>query len=185
MTLFTPAIAVGTTGETPVTLNTEAALFNVTIPTVLPVDEDAMFSGCSGLTSLSSIRNWDTGNVTNMCSMFNSCKGLTTVDISGCDTAKVTDMSYMFETCTGLTSLDLSSFDTSNVIEMPCIFSDYTGLTLLDLSSFDMSSVLDADCMFLNCTSITTAYARTQADIDRFNDSHYTDKPANVNFIVK
>ena len=65
----------------------------------------------------------DTSNVTDMASMFNSCKALTSVNLSSFDTGKVTDMSSMFRLCEALTLLDLSSFNTTNVSSYDYMFS--------------------------------------------------------------
>ena len=92
-------------------------------------------------------------------------------------------MNEMFFNCDGLTSLDLSNFDTSKVTDMNGMFQDCNGLTSLDLSNFDTSNVTDMHWMFDDCFSLSTAYARTQKDADKFNSS--TGKPSNVNFIVK
>ena len=40
-TMFVPAMAINTTGQTPVSLTTAAAIFNVSVPTVLPVSADS------------------------------------------------------------------------------------------------------------------------------------------------
>ena len=47
----------------------------------------------------------DTSNVTNMNSMFNSCRNLTSLDLSGWDTSKVTDMDSMFTNCSALKTI--------------------------------------------------------------------------------
>ena len=141
-----------------------------------------MFFSCDGLTSLD-LSNFDTSKVTNMSGMFISCTDLTLLKVSSFDTSSVTDMNEMFFNCDGLTSLDLSNFDTSKVTNMNGMFQDCNGLTSLDLSNFDTSNVTDMHWMFDDCFSLSTAYARTQKDADKFNSS--TGKPSNVNFIVK
>ena len=143
---------------------------------------DSMFYGCSGLTSLD-VTNWNTSNVTVMGRMFSWCSGLTSLNVSNFDTSSVTVMNGMFSWCFGLTSLDLSNFDTSNVTDMGFMFYGCPGLTSLDLSTFDTSNVTVMNAMFHGCSSLSTAYARTQADADKFNSS--SNKPSNVNFIVK
>ena len=56
-----------------------------------------MFSGCSSLSSLPDISNWNTNNVTNMSSMFYGCSSLSSLpDISNWNTNNVTNMSYLF-----------------------------------------------------------------------------------------
>jgi hypothetical protein len=56
-------------------------------------------------------------------------------------------------------------------------------MTTIDLSSFDTSKVTQNDNMFQECTSLTTGYARTQADADKFNNS--SNKPSGITFVVK
>lgn len=66
------------------------------------------------------------------------------------------DFRFLFDSCTGLTSLDLSSWNTSKVIEMEGMFSGCSSLESLDLSMFDMRNVEDMDWMFRKCSSLTT-----------------------------
>lgn len=94
----------------------------------------------------------------------------------------ITNMSYMFAMSSSLSSIDLTQFDTSNVQNMTCMFDGCNSLTTLDLSSFDTLKVANMDDMFY-CTALTTGYARTQADANRFNASQ--NKPAEVTFVVK
>ena len=121
-------------------------------------------------------------NVTNMEQMF-GYSNAATLDLSSFDTSNVTNMRDMFCNCPDLLSLDLSNFDTSNVTNMSTMFVYCQELRALDLSSFDTSNVTDMSYMFYECVSITTAYARTQEDADKFNASD--GKPSNVNFVVK
>ena len=116
-----------------------------------------MFNSCFGLTSLD-LSNFDTSNVTSMSSMFEDCSGLTSLDLSNFDTSNVTDMEYMFKNCSGLTSLDLSNFDTSNVKYMSDMFRGCSSLTSLDLSNFDTSNVNAGYMyrMFDSCIALET-----------------------------
>ena len=98
----------------------------------------------------------DISEVTNMESMFSSCKSLTSLDLTGWNTSKVTNMSQMFSNCSGLTSIDLSNFDTSNVTNMSHMFNNCTSLTSLDLSNFNTSKVTDMKYMFYGCKSLTS-----------------------------
>lgn len=77
----------------------------------------------------------------------------------------------------------MTNWNTSGVTSMRSMFSGCKSLTSLDLSKFDTSRVTDMGYMFYGCNSLSTAYARTQKDADKFNSS--SDKPSNVNFIVK
>lgn len=143
---------------------------------------DLMFYNCGSLTSLD-LSNFDTGNITNMGNLFGGCCALTSLDVSSFDTSNVTSMYAMFSNCGELTSLDVSSFDTRNVTDMGSMFMHCAGLTSLDLSNFDTSNVTSMGYMFYNCDKLNACYGRTQEDCNRLNSS--SDKPSNVNFIVK
>ena len=118
-------------------------------------DMSSMFNRLRSLTSLD-LSSFDTSKVTDMSGMFSVCNALTSLDLSSFDTSKVTDMSGMFSVCNALTSLDLSSFDTSKVTSMELMFNSCSKLPSLNLSSFDTSSVTTMYNMFKNCTSLTT-----------------------------
>ena len=70
--------------------------------------------------------------------------------LDNCST-KYTDMDTMFNRCKNLKELDLSGFDTSRVTNMSCMFAGCDSLTYLDLSSFDTSSVASSLDMFTGC----------------------------------
>ena len=115
----------------------------------------SMFDGCRSLTSLD-LSSFDTSNVTDMRYMFYGCSGLTSLDLSGWNISNVYLMNGMFQNCSKLTSLNLSSFDTSKVTNMSIMFFGCGGLTSLDLSGWvinDATSVMD---MFYDCDSLTT-----------------------------
>ena len=142
--------------------------------------------------------NFDTSQVTNMGSMFEACKSLTSLDVSKFDTSQVTDMSYMFgegealETldvsklntnqvinmdgmfhhCKNLISLDVSEFDTSHVTDMSGMFNHCENLTSLDVSKFDTSQVKSMRWMFGNCESLTNL------DVRKFDTSQVTNMKA-------
>ena len=117
-----------------------------------------MFSGCTNITAITSIPC--TTDVVNMDSMFNSCDGLTSLDVTKTmNTSKVTDMTFMFAYCYNLTSLDLSSFDTSNVLCMDYMFERCSGLTSLNLSNFNTPKVTTINSMwnmFYGCSNLTS-----------------------------
>ena len=79
-----------------------------------------MFCGCSSLSSLPDISQWNTKNVINMNSMFFNCSSLLSLpDISKWNTNNVIDMNGMFRNCKSLSSLpDISKWNTFNVIDM-------------------------------------------------------------------
>jgi surface protein len=80
--------------------------------------------------------------------MFESCSGLTNLDVSNFNTSNVTNMSYMFCTCSGLTNLDLSNFITSNVTNMSAMFRYCKSLTNLDIRKFGFTKVTNYSGMF-------------------------------------
>ncbi len=131
-------------------------------------DMKFMFNSCSGLTSLD-LSSFNTANVTDMSNMFSSCSGLTSLYVSSFNTSNVTDMRYMFNGCSGLTSLDLSSFNTSNVTYMYNMFNGCSSLTSLDLSSFNTANVMYMQEMFYDCHSLTSL------DLSSFNTANVTD----------
>ena len=127
----------------------------------------SMFSGCSSLTSLD-LRTFNTANVTGMSDIFYGCTSLTSLDVSHFNTGSVTDMSFMFRGCSGLTSLDLSGFNTANVTNMASMFRGCSGLTSLDVSRFNTANVTYMGDMFAGCTSLTIL------DVSQFNTENVT-----------
>ena len=107
----------------------------------------------SGLVSLD-LSGLDTSSVTNMRSMFGSCRELKTLNIRSLDTSCVTDMSGMFSDCRSLKKLDIRSLDTSNVTDMSSMFGYCWDLESLDVSLMDTSSVEDMNFMFWRCASL-------------------------------
>ena len=106
-----------------------------------------MFESCKNLTSLN-LSGWDTSKIQYMYNMFFQCSNLIHIDFSGWDTGQVIDMYLMFCECSSLTSLDISDWDTSQVLYMDFMFNNCKKLTSLDLSTWDMSKVKSAISMF-------------------------------------
>lgn len=80
--------------------------------TITPTSCYYWFDGFENLTTIENLENLHTENVTDMRSMFGSCKKLKTLDLRTFNTANVKYMVYMFQSCRELTVLDISSFDT-------------------------------------------------------------------------
>ena len=91
---------------------------------------------------------WDTGNVTNMYGMFQSCSELKT--IPPLDTSNAEDMSYMFENCQNLKTIP--ALDTSNVTNMQGMFSNCSNLE--NIPALDTSNVEDMNYMFSSCQNL-------------------------------
>ena len=124
---------------------------------------ESMFYNCILLNTLKLTNKFNTQNVEDMCSMFNSCKELKTINLSGFDTQNVEDMSKMFNLCKSLESLDLSNFNTQKVTLMDNMFNQCLQLTSLDLSNFDTQKVTKMNNIFYYCTGLKTV------DISNFN----------------
>ena len=124
---------------------------------------ESMFYNCILLNTLKLTNKFNTQKVEDMCSMFDSCKELKTINLSGFDTQNVEDMSKMFNLCKSLESLDLSNFNTQKVTLMDNMFNQCLQLTSLDLSNFDTPKVTDMSNMFFYCTGLKTI------DISNFN----------------
>ena len=139
-------------------------------------DMGSMFYGCSSLTSLD-VSKFDTSKVTDMHGMFYNCSALTSLDVSKFDTSKVTDMPNMFNSCRKLTSLDLSGWDTSKVTNMDYMFYYCRALTSLDISGWDISNVTGMNNMFYYCRALKTIrmVGCSQTTIDKIKAQLSTD----------
>ena len=123
---------------------------------IFPKNTSLWFSDCTTLTQIKGIENLDTSNVQDMSAMFSGCSGLTSLDLSGFDTSKVTKFSNMFYRCSGLTNLDVSNFDTSMVDSMNLMFRGCSSLRSLNLSSFNTENTVTMYDMFRECSNLTT-----------------------------
>ena len=123
---------------------------------LMPKNLSGLFSGLSQLKSIEGIENLNTSHVMNMNSMFYSCFGLTSLDVSGFKTDNVTGMGYMFYGCSSLTNLDVSGFKTDNVTDMSWMFGACSSLTSLDVSGFKTDNVTSMSCMFNGCSGLTS-----------------------------
>lgn len=101
-------------------------------------------------------KDYDLSALTNCYRMFDNCRSMTSVDISGFGTADVTSMECMFQECNDLASLDLSGFDMSNVTITRDMFNNCTSLKSLNVPGFNMPKNLDVTEMFNGCTALTS-----------------------------
>ena len=109
----------------------KTVVFDASFANARPTSCYCWFSGCNNLTEIKGIEYLNTENVTNMGFMFNSCKVLTSLNLSNFNTEKVTDMQGIFGECSDLTSLDLSSFNTAEVTNMTQMFYNSYALTTI------------------------------------------------------
>ena len=112
---------------------------------------DSMFRGCSSLTT---VPDMDTSQVTDMQSMFRDCSSLTTVP--DMDTSQVTSMLSMFDGCSSLTTAPV--MDTSQATDMRSMFRGCSSLTTVP--DMDTSQVTIMSDMFRGCSSLTDGNVR-------------------------
>ena len=118
-------------------------------------------------------------NMTDASYMFENCRNLKYLDVSGFDVSQVTNMQGMFWDCESLQNIDLSSFDTSNVTNMSDMFrmegangmssENYVGPISINVSSFNTKNVTDMSSMFGGCGNLLSL------DISNFDTSNVTD----------
>ncbi len=148
--------------------NIRKVIFDPSFAEVRPTSTAYWFSGFGNLTEIVGMKEYlNTSEVTNMSYMFNECKSLTSIDVSGFNTSNVKDMSHMFQN-SGLNSLDLSNFNTSKVENMSHMFQN-SSLKSLNLSNFNTSKVENMCMMFKDCTNIMSL------DLSSFDTSNVTD----------
>ena len=110
---------------------------------------NAMFAGCTNLTSITGISNWKNSKATDMSSMFAYDTALETLDLSNFTTPAATYMSSMFASNENLSSLDLSNFDTSNVTTFESMFKGCSNLTsITGISNWKNSKATNMSSMF-------------------------------------
>ena len=134
--------------------NLRSVVFDASYAQARPTSTACWFCNATNLTQITGIEYLNTSEVTGMRGMFDSCKSLTSLDLSHFDTRNVTDMAGMFENCNSLTSLDMSSFDTRNVTDMGWMFFNCNALKSINLSSFNTSNVTDMSRMFYYCNGL-------------------------------
>ena len=131
-------------------------VFDASFKDFRPTITYSWFSHLEALTTIEGLENLNTSAVKNMSAMFSGCSGLTSLNVSKFNTSAVTDMRGMFSGCSGLTSLNVSNFNTSAVRDMSYMFSGCSGLTSLNVSNFNTSAVAYMDEMFRDCSGLKT-----------------------------
>ena len=134
------------------------------------------------ISSIKPLKNWNTSNVTNMRSLFQSNVALESIEgLEKWDVSRVVDMSFIFSRCRNLKLLkSLKNWDTSNVTNMRASFSDLNSLTSLNgLENWDVSKVTDMYTLFTagSGDSLTTELNNIDA-LKNWNVSNVTDMTA-------
>ncbi len=100
-------------------------VFDKTFKEYKPVKLSYWFNSMENLTKLSGMENINTSKVEYMSEMFQFCKKLKTLDLSGFNTAKVTDMTRLFYGCENLESIFVGdNWSTSSVTKSSGMFED-------------------------------------------------------------
>ena len=146
-------------------------VFDPSFAAARPASTHSWFCYMDKLTSISGITNLNTSSVTDMALMFNGCKSLTSIDLSGFNTKNVKDMRSMFAGCDSLASLNLRRFNTTNVTNMASMFTDCGSLSSLDLSRFNTSNVRSMKTMYKGCDHLETIYAGNGWSTDAVTES--------------
>ena len=73
-----------------------------------------LFMNCENLVDLKLPKNFITSKVTNISDMFNGCKKLTSLDLSGWDTSNITTMNNLFKN-SGIKIIDISNWNLSSL----------------------------------------------------------------------
>ena len=117
---------------------------------------EGAFYSCQSL-SIIDISNWDTSKVSNMIIMFNDCLSLR--EVRGIEKIKFNSTNSLytfFDSCRSLTSIDLSSWDTSRITNISKLFSDDNGfgdemkLENINLSNWNLKNVTSYENVFYN-----------------------------------
>ena len=111
-----------------------------------------MFDFCRHLESLD-LSGFKTNNAVMMNGIFAGCESIKSLDLSSFDTCAVQGFEDMFSLCLSLSELDLSNFDTSDARSMYGMFYSCKNLTSLHIE-FDAAKVRDLRSMFEGCNSL-------------------------------
>ena len=115
------------------------------------------FIGCAKLTEIIGIEDLDVSNCTSLSCLFESCSGLTSLDLSKWNVTKCTLLNQMFYRCTSLVSVNLSGWNTTRNTRLDNLFSNCTNLTeIIGLETWDTSNVTNMSNIFNSCRNITS-----------------------------
>ncbi|WEV72233.1 BspA family leucine-rich repeat surface protein [Bifidobacterium sp. ESL0790] len=108
-----------------------------------------MFAEDIALSEIKGVENFNTGNVTNMASMFGMYNGdtgsFTKLDLNSWNTSNVTNMDNMFAGNPDLSEVDLGNWNTEKVTDIGYMFGNCASLSKLNLENWDTRAVTDGD----------------------------------------
>jgi len=124
----------------------------------LPEDSSYSFSKFRNLEDIEGLYRIDTSNVKDMGHLFEDCRALEEINVSGLDVSGVTHMESAFCHCDSLKALDLSGWDTQNVVNASFIFAWCKNLKELDISSWTLDNAEYKTELFPGCESLTKVH---------------------------
>ena len=113
-----------------------------------------LFEGCKKLQSVN-LTGVDISKVNSLYALFNGCHELTSIKgIEDWNTSNIENTSGTFRELRTLKTLDLSNWNVSNVTNMVQMFNGCSSLEILKLTNFNTSNVSKAANMFNGCISL-------------------------------
>lgn len=137
---------------------------------------DALFYGCTGLTTVLGMEQFNTQNVTNISRLFTNCSAIDNIDLSAWDTSNVTTISRLFQGCTSLSNVRLnwSETNTKNFSDISYAFYNCKNLISLadtGIESWVLPNVTEGSAVFYNCTQLQSA------NLERWNPTKIVNLP--------
>ena len=130
----------------------------------------SMFYKCTALESVPGIKDWTMKNNTTLYFMFQECKNLKSIDVSGWDTSNVTTIQGTFYKCSALeTVTGLGNWNTSKVTDMSQFCEGARSLkSVSGIGNFQTGNVTTMYHMFYGCTSLE------ELDVSRWDTGKVT-----------
>ncbi len=121
-----------------------------------------MFDGCTSLTEIEGLENWDVTNAYNTDYMFRDCTSLTKLDLSkwnmGVSSGGIYSPDQMFKNCKQLKDLSIGSVNAFNAYSFSEVFSGCSSLTDINLENwtFNNNKLETVSNPFADCTSLVS-----------------------------
>ena len=116
-----------------------------------------MFCGCSSITSIKALKNWNMLNVENTASLFQGCSSINNIDVlEKWNMINVKNTKSMFENCSSITNIEsLKEWNTNNLRNSSNMFKGCSNIKSIHaLKNWNMSKVTNSSSMFENCILI-------------------------------
>lgn len=137
---------------------------------IAPTSLGSWFSGCSRLTEVSALADWDVSQAKSLYALFDSCTSL--VDVSALadwDVSSAEDLSHLFAFCPSLADVSsLADWDVSNVTTLQSAFHFARALDDISaLAHWDTSKVTNLGDVFCFCSSLVDLSPLAGWDVSR------------------